>query len=112
MCKHIKDILFPLNILGKKKKSFDIAITDYSEDAVFEIEWTGERLDICWTSKFRRGKYHESHQERRSFTNGNNSLTEITIEQRQESDLRKWAEAIYFNCTNVTKLIINGEQYI
>lgn len=113
MCKWIKDILFPTNVLGKKKKCIKVAIDNppYT-NRTFDIEWTGERLDICYTRIVRRGRTSTHNGQRLQFTNGNDTEESFIIGQRATTTLREWVDEVYFNCTNVTKLIVNGEQLI
>ena len=115
MCKWIKDILWPTNAKGDKKQSFkvEIAAPPYN-NVTFTVEWAGERLDICYCSLFRRGRDRAYTDHRLDYTavDGDEGTQTFTVFQNALADRRTWVEAVYFECTNVTKLIINGEQFI
>ena len=113
-CKKIKQILFPLNIFGKDKRSFEIDVPNppYT-DVLFNIEWTGERLDVRYAALEKIGnKPTASRPVRYQYTNG--TITEETITVHQEAVLnrRRWTDKIYIECTNVTYLSVNGEDLI
>ena len=113
MCKWIKDILFPTNVLGKKKDSFGIKIDNppyTSRD--FNITWTGERLEVAYTKQIRQGRKYFKEPVRLLFKDGNESEESFIVGQRLIYQGREWTDNVYFNCTNVTKLIVNGEQLI
>ena len=112
MCKRIKDILWPLNVLGKKIKSFTFPQTHppygtYS----YDIVWTGERLEFSYTRFYRQGGTTQKRPERIMLENGNETEENITVQQ-SAIPLASWASDLYLKCTNVTKLIVNGEQII
>lgn len=113
MCKWIKDILFPTNILGKKKKCVKVAIENppYT-DRVFNVDWQGERLNICYTSLFRRSRTTKATPVRLVYNEEEQGEQSFTVSQNSTLDRRTWTDEVYFNCTNVTKLIVNGEQLI
>lgn len=118
MCKRIKDILFPTNVLGKKKKCIKVAVPEQSGAYNYEIVWSGERLQVAWAYNVQiktpgeRRRYIDPHKE--IFTNGDDDPETITIVQ--VNNARTWQQVsdaqLHINCTNVTKLTINGEQYI
>lgn len=113
MCKWIKDILFPTNVLGKKKDSFEIKIENPPYTSrTFNIEWTGERLDIAYTKQTRRGRVYFKEPIRLQYLDGNETEEEFTVAQSVIYQGRIWTDNVYFNCTNVTSLIVNGEQLI
>ena len=119
MCKRIKDILFPTNVLGKKKKCVKFDLPDGFYRGTINIQWEGERLDVTFTYgvqiKFppsERRRYFTN--ERFNFVDGDGGVDTIDIDTYNLSRSSKWVEerVIYFNCTNVTSLIVNGEQLI
>ena len=114
MCKWIKDILFPTNVLGKKKKSIRVDLENPPYDArTFDIVWSGERLDVIWAEQKRNGiNMLPVVDHRETFTDGDMTAEQVIVIQRVLGQFRQWTDAIYFNCTNVTYLSINGEQYI
>lgn len=107
----IKQILFPTNVTGRDIQTFSLPqVHPPYNDYNYNITWTGERLDVCYTTigKVMGGRTVITPREFQ-YTNGNESEENISVRQQQG---RSWASDIYFKCTNVTKLIINGEQYI
>lgn len=114
MCKWLRDILFPLNLLGKKKRSFEVPVQSPPYNNVpFTVVWSGDRLDMCYASLFKRGKSKVIPTPiRAQYTNGNMDTETFIVNQRASGDMRTWVNAVYFNCTNVTYLEINGTQYI
>ena len=116
MCKFIKDILFPLNLLGKKRVCVAYTIPDGSmiEDYTLNVVWSGERMEIAYTNRMTQTMPGVIKPVSTMHTDGNES--EITIHTRGEGTRPMSTQLInnvvYFNCTNVTKLIVNGEQLI
>lgn len=116
MCKFIKDILFPLNLLGKKRVCVSYTVPDGSPiaDYTLNVVWSGERMEIAYTQNIMRTMPPKKVSVSDMHTNGNES--EIIIYTRGEGARPQFTQLInnvaYFNCTNVTKLIVNGEQLI
>lgn len=116
MCKFIKDILFPLNLLGKKRVCVSYTVPDGAPIADYTLNavWSGERMEIAYTNRMTQVMPAEIKPVSSMHTNGNES--EITIHTRGEGTRPRTTQLInnvvYFNCMNVTKLIVNGEQLI
>lgn len=115
MCKFIKDILFPLNLFGKKRVCTEYIVRATArEDYTLNVVWTGERMEIAYTNRITRPMPGVIRPVSNMQTNGNES--EITIYTRDEGTRFMFTQLIrdtvYFNCTNVTKLIVNGEKLI
>lgn len=111
MCKWIKDILFPTNVFGKKIKTFTFPHTHPPYNSYnYDIEWTGERLEFTYTQSGRSGGKVIQIPHRITFENGNNTEENVFVKQTQFPS--SWASDLYLKCTNVTKLIVNGEQLI
>lgn len=119
MCKWIKDILFPTNCFGKKKKCAKYQLPDGFTSVTLNIQWEGERLDVTFTYGVQiklppseRRRYYTN--ERFNFVDGDGGVDTIYIDRYNTAQNAKWVEEqmIYFNCTNVTQLIVNGEQLI
>jgi hypothetical protein len=118
MCKWIKYILFPTNVLGKKKKcvSFDTLNTPTIDNMqTFEIEYEGDALAVRYTQFTQRKTPPRSRRyDPIEHISSGGETFEITAprvdNQRTASNIDN--HVIYFNCTNVTKLIVNGEQLI
>lgn len=116
MCKFIKDILFPLNLLGKKRVCVAYTVPDGSQiaDYTLNVVWSGERMEVAYTNRIIQVMPGVIKPVSNIHTNGNES--EIIIHTRGEGARPQFTQLInnvvYFNCTNVTKLIVNGEQLI
>lgn len=124
MCKHLADILFPLNIFGKKVRcvTYDTSSTPRIDNKkTFIIEWVGERLDISATYEYavRVTDPMPPHWDIKYPPIILNLTTSGTITlETDDFNIRGLTykyivpNAIYFKCTKVTKLIVNGEQII
>ena len=123
MCKRIKDILWPLNVLGSKVRSIKYKLPDGGTITV-QVVWEGKRLQMCYTH-LRRAmdwEYRKTYVTpvKHVKTNGTEINEEITRGMRGRFYNAVGAfdssapehNVIYFKCTNVTKLIVNGEQII
>lgn len=124
MCKHLRDILFPLDILGRKVRciTYDTSSTPRIDNKkTFVIEWIGERIDISATYKYAIASYEPMppHWDityppitLNLTTSGTITLEtdDFTIRGTMYKHIDQ--NAIYFKCTKVTKLIINGEQIV
>jgi hypothetical protein len=112
MCKFIKDILFPLNLLGKKRVCVAYKVTgSMPEDYTLNVVWSGERMEVTYTQIARVPLPPKTLPMREMHTNGDSE--EFTIDTRRTPQRIQLAkDTVYFNCTNVTKLIVNGEQLI
>lgn len=112
MCKFIKDILFPLNILGKKRVCVAYKVVGRTaEDYTLNVVWTGEQMEVTYTQIAVVPPPAKTLPRREMHTNGDSE--EFTIYARPRPERISLAEdTVYFNCTNVTKLIVNGEQLI
>lgn len=119
MCKWLRDILFPTNVLGKKKQCVKYQLPVGFTSGTLNIQWEGERLDVTFTYGVQiklplseRRRYYTN--ERYNFVDGDGGIDTIDIETRETMRDATWVEGqmIYFNCTNVTQLIVNGEQLI
>ena len=111
-CKKIKDILFPLNVLGKKKQCVNYQLTDPLPNTI-PVEWIGERLRITFT--YYKRIYHPMPKkvtipEIVDLENGDGSEEIIGVHRNGFAIADDWT--IHFNCTNVTSLIVNGETLI
>ncbi len=113
MClKKIKDILFPFNIFGKDKKCVIFKIPDSIViPYTIDIWWTGDRLQetysYIWTN-------HDPVPRRLIYTDGNNTHIQHTgiIPGGLNPNAVIMDNKIYFNCTNVTRLNVNGVDLI
>lgn len=109
-CKKLKQILFPLNIFGKNKQciAYDVP-NDYSNISL-DIFWIGERLGVSWTRFVRHGGRFTYEQKREMFENAVEEDEQIIdIRRTVNPQVGVWENKIYFNCTNVTYLKVNGE---
>ena len=112
MCmKKIKQILFPLNVLGKDMRTFTFPqVHPPYNNYNYDIVWTGERLEFAWTQYAKTGGTVAVMPMRQEFVNGNESEENVFV--RQTIAPSSWADDLHLKCTNVTKLIINGETLI
>lgn len=116
MCKFIKDILFPLNLFGKKRVCVAYTIPDGAtiEDYTLNVVWSGERMEIAYTQRNTRTMPGIITPISTIHIDGSESG--IIVYSRDEGYRFRFTQLInnvvYFNCTNVTKLIVNGEQLI
>lgn len=106
MCQRLRDILQPLNVLGKDIKNIQYPLSRTAFPINLTIKWTGDYLDAKWTIKKNSGKlakadFHDKNQVDKT------RIIPITPMggDRAYSDL-------YFKCINVTSLIVNGETLI
>lgn len=115
MCKRLKDILFPLNILGNKVRCityptpFQPTSTVSSLDLAIEFE--GKRFELrylkYWVNVLSRGT--------EPFTkiwDGDFAETVTVASGRRGSFNRPIKQKVYIKCVGAKKLIINGEQII
>lgn len=112
-CKRVLDILFPTNCFGKKKKCVSVDLPDDNTYVTLNIVWSGEQMQATWTlvAVQQRKKVVNPHRE--IYTDGDDDPEQINI-RRDSPFARVYVtdNKVYFNCTNVTKLIVNGEQLI
>lgn len=124
MCKRIKDILFPLNVLGKKtvSKSCKLQIPEGQDYINIQVFWQGERLEMTFThiKTIVPARKRINNPVRVIVENGEEIDEDYNIGYHGIDFLAIGAVAsdapehnvIYFKCTNVTSLIVNGEQII
>ena len=115
MClQRLRDILFPLNVLAKDRRviTFDAsAVPTVMYVKTLNIVWTGKRLGILSTTRVTTmGVGDKYRQERTYYTDGNGSSETYSV---QDGTLTKTTNfTVYFDCTNVTSLIVNGTTII
>lgn len=117
MCQRLRDIFFPTNVLGKDKRTikFSLAsLTPSMHHLIFDIQFVGERLEVCYTQIANYGKQYR--QQSFLYEDGDGTLFNFDIHpyDRNGDKVRNGAldELIYFKCTNVTSLIVDGQQLI
>lgn len=115
MCKVIKDILSNvLNPCGRKKRHITISTPPF----LLNIVWSGQALNVCytqWVINSRGGMWIEPYQQKQfNYANGNNSVETIDIPNGKIGNHKYNVKdnKVFFNCTNVTSLIVNGETLI
>lgn len=113
MCKFIKDILFPLNLLGKKRVCVSYKVIGSTpEDYTLNVVWSGERMEIAYTQRNVRTMPGIITPISTIHTDGSESEIIVDTRTSRWQYIRLVNNVVYFNCTNVTKLIVNGEQLI
>ena len=98
-CKKIKQILFPLNIFGKDKRSFKKTVPNppYT-DVQYTVDWMGERLDICFTQLVKIGiNPLRTYPNRIQFVDSLGEEETVIVHQRAILNRREWVKEIYFN---------------
>ena len=124
MCKRIKDILWPTNIFGKKivSKSCKLQIPEGQNYINIQAFWQGERLEMTFThirtlvlSRKRinnpvRVIVENGEEIDEDYNIGYHGLEFFAI-GAVASDAPEH-NVIYFKCTNVTSLVVNGQQLI
>lgn len=110
MCKWIKDILFPTNVLGKKKKCIKYPLPSGYTSVNLDIECKGEMVVSYTRTWFPPNINFPNGEQKRVYVK--NETTTITIVRANQYGQRVGCKEVYFNCTNVTRLIVNGEQLI
>lgn len=119
MCKRIKDILWPTNIFGKHKQSVAFDLPDNNAAMLLSIIWSGERMIAEYTKRvvIKAPNLPVSTMdlpERTTYTNGD-STSEYLFIARGAEGYRKVStpeNKVHFTCTNVTSLVVNGQQLI
>ena len=120
MCLKVKDILFPFNIFGKKKQCVHFDATNVPDEGsprrwhkTINIVWSGERMALSYTEFIGSETRTENKSIKNIYTDGD--MSAITIQLPKYDGLVKryvidWM--LFFNCTNVTYLEVNGERLI
>lgn len=119
MClKKLKEILFPTNVLGKNKRcvTFDTSGTPVVDDKkTFTIVWAGEALQVSYTQQ-RSGQISYTFKKytpiKELYTGGGTETLEAPEYATIHSAVWISNDILYFNCTNVTSLVVNGDQII
>lgn len=123
-----RDILFPLNLLGANQECVVYDFTGTyppttgsipNRKFVFTIVWTGKGLRMCYTRVNRSGgNVHPKYdyvQVRENYANGSGTTeTVLTPDGTILAGVGSYVQdnKLYFKCTNVTSLIVNGQQII
>ena len=116
MCKQLADILFPLNILGKKVRcvTYDTPfVPGTSSNNYFDlnIEFKGDRFELRYT-KYEVIVHSIWKTPVEEIRNLGFTETINVAAGRRGSYYRPIENKVYIKCTNPTLLIINGEQII
>lgn len=120
MCKWIKDILFPTNVLGKKRKSLTFDIPAYPPMPVtLTIVWSGELLKLAYTNLVSwrygyNGDYPIVVSRKGQFKDGNSTTVTFNVKQGADGYETQTVanQRVYISCTNVTSLVVNGQTLI
>lgn len=121
MCKKIKDILHIFNIKGNDRKSVShlINVPVVMNRQNLPISWIGERLVISYTqvtSHRSQPIQYVSHKDTHTdgdgveFTMQFTNIAHFPLPDGGYS--RPLDGMVYFDCTNVTSLIVNGDVLI
>lgn len=124
MCKRLRDILFPTNLLGKDVRcvEYDTSDTPYTGSNVgrhkhFDINWTGDQLVVSYTIRsaviYGPGRADITlYRENELFSEDGASELNVGCRITQTNRRQLETEMLYIKCTNVTSLEINGETII
>ena len=119
MCKRIKDILWPTNIFGKHKQSVAFDLPDNNTVVSLNIVWSGERMIAEYTKRVVTKAPNlpistMDFPERITYTNGDSTSENLWIMRgAQGYRITSTPEnKVHFTCTNVTSLVVNGQQLI
>ena len=120
MCKRLRDILFPTNIFGKKRQSIEFSIADIPSEGTpgnahrnITIVWSGERMVETHTIYKATGSGYSYEPVKNVYTDGDSTSISLTLPnvKRGIKHLVQ-GDVMYFDCTNVTYLSVNGTQLI
>ena len=108
MCQRLRDILFPTNILGKDKRTIRFYLPDGISTWTPNIAWTGKSGSSC-TLSLTRQKPDGTLEVWKDVKIPQPVYQPVFI----NIDTQPFVEnCIYFKCTDVTSLIVNGETLI
>ena len=114
--KVVQDILFPLNITGKDRKvvAYDLsgtpAITPPGIKTV-NVQYTGDCVKAAYTIVKTAPPKPDVYENGGHVYMGGGSESFI-VPYTSGYGARRRTYTVYFNCINVTSLIVNGEQLI
>lgn len=126
MCRWLKDILYPLNVLGGRPVkicTYDTTNTPETvvqfpnkKAKVFTIVYTGQQIDVLYTEK-RTGIYSGTQYEQQqvTYTGGGTETLEAHVGLWGgigAPSLSINGESIVFRCKGVTSLTVNGDVLI
>ena len=117
MCKQLLSILFPLNILGKKRKCVKYSVYDLpvvGNKKVVNISWVGERLVVTHSEvqTIPFGGEDKTYQRRSDFYGDGQTTQSEVVTVIAANYWYVVNDMVYFSCTNVTSLVVNGETLI
>lgn len=110
MCKFIKDILFPLNVLGKKMQVIKYKLPSGNTPVAMTISFTGERLISMWTRIDTTWAGYVQVDGIKDVYANSEAITPYMLYRSATVAIQD--DIIYFRCTNITSLIVNGETLI
>lgn len=101
--KKLNDFFWPFNIFGQNKKSisYDVPGSTIS----IHVSWTGDKLMLIYCNESDTGEIVET----RFTEEGGGTFIQIV---KNGFNFQIPQNKIFFNCTNVTSLIVNGQQLI
>lgn len=125
MCRWLKDILYPLNVLGGRPVNICTYDTTNTPETVvqfpnkkakvFTIVYTGQQIDVVWTDKRSSiyGTQYEKQQQ--TYTGGGTETLQIHVGAwggAGSPSLSINGESVVFRCKGVTSLTVNGDVLI
>ena len=106
MCQRLRDILLPTNVLGKDIRCVSYPLSRTQFPINLTCQWVGDRILVQWTVKKSSGKYAKAKMTVKDGT----PATFVVHATPMGGD--RAASDLYFKCTNVTSLIVDGQQLI
>lgn len=108
MCKWLRNILQPLNVLNKNIRCVSYPLSRTAHPINIPIKWTGDALYVRWTL-INTNNPNKNIAAKFDDKNGNETTRVVHItpmgNNRANSDL-------FIKCVNVSSLIVNGETII
>ena len=119
MCviKRFRDFHFPFNFFGKKMRTVTYKLPSGTAPVIMYESFTGDRIDSCYTNIYVDVNTGEEEIVglKDVYTNSQ-AITPYTVYRGTgilpNKDIKVVGDVVYYRCTNVTSLIVNGEQLI
>ena len=120
MClQKFRNIFYQFNPFGKDIQFKKIDLTTIPTEGgrrgwkPISITWTGDKLEVTWTEEWKSYYASEATPHRDTYTNGVSSSINFDIPYESGIFVVKASgDELFFRCTNVTSLIVNGQVLI
>lgn len=115
----LRDILLPTNVLGKNIRCVSYDTTDVpvvDDKKTLTVTWAGERIEFSYTTRhvyINGPKRKTEYRKNKEILAGTGTETRTFRYGPRNPQVFEYLEPmIYFKCTNVTSLIVDGQQLI